>query len=293
MERCPRCNSHEIHRTSFGSAFDRLRRWLTRQRPHRCHNCGWRGWGPRTCRPRFMPPFPGAQPQLDLTVLDDDVRSRRRLEATPRKGQRAVDHLRIAFSLDAVSATPPSPPVGRGRRGFWTTVGGLDPGVVRQIHQLAVRYGWETSFIVRGPDATNEPFDRDAQQWLVEQGIEAPRVLALTGSLAAAANHLNLDYFVDVSPEDCLDLVWSSKAKAILVGAHRDDVALRKATRLGIGIVGSVSEALAVLEEVEMRRRVLTLKQNLLEAVGDEAPDADAPATGTAGETLGAAQQLP
>lgn len=48
-----------------------------------------------------------------------------------------------------------------------------------------------------------------------------------------------------------------------------------------------------MVEEVEVRRRVITLKHNLMEAAGDETPDADAPATGTNGETHGAAPQLP
>lgn len=48
-----------------------------------------------------------------------------------------------------------------------------------------------------------------------------------------------------------------------------------------------------MVEEVEVRRRVITLKHNLMEAAGDETPDADAPATGTNGETHGTAPQLP
>ncbi len=60
------------------------------------------------------------------------------------------------------------------------------------------------------------------------------------------------------------------EAKAILVAARRDDVTLRNATRLGIGIVWSVSEGLAVVEEVEVRRRVITLKHTLIEAAGDD-----------------------
>jgi len=69
MECCPRCQSPEIHRTGFGSALGGLRRWFTHQRPHRCHECGWRGWGietthqsPALSRPPVTPP--------DLAALD-------------------------------------------------------------------------------------------------------------------------------------------------------------------------------------------------------------------------------
>jgi hypothetical protein len=54
MLRCPRCQSTQIHRTPTESKWALLRRRMTSKRPHRCHDCGWHGWGEET-GPKFTP----------------------------------------------------------------------------------------------------------------------------------------------------------------------------------------------------------------------------------------------
>jgi hypothetical protein len=46
MQHCPQCHSTALRRTRTRSLLERVRRSLTADRPHRCHDCGWRGWGP-------------------------------------------------------------------------------------------------------------------------------------------------------------------------------------------------------------------------------------------------------
>jgi len=48
MTNCPACGSADIHRSRSASLVERSRKLLSSERPHRCHACGWRGWGDTT-----------------------------------------------------------------------------------------------------------------------------------------------------------------------------------------------------------------------------------------------------
>jgi FlaA1/EpsC-like NDP-sugar epimerase/predicted RNA-binding Zn-ribbon protein involved in translation (DUF1610 family) len=63
-QKCPRCESVEIHRSHPRFWFYRLWRELTPRRPYRCHNCGWRGW---------LAPFPDVHPVEGLPYADGTV----------------------------------------------------------------------------------------------------------------------------------------------------------------------------------------------------------------------------
>ena len=41
---CPGCGSSRLWRSRSQSLKDRLWKRFTEERPHRCHDCGWRGW---------------------------------------------------------------------------------------------------------------------------------------------------------------------------------------------------------------------------------------------------------
>ncbi|MBI2834921.1 MAG: hypothetical protein HYX76_10910 [Acidobacteria bacterium] len=45
MTHCPACNSSRIYPSRTRSRLERLRRFMTKKRPYRCHHCDWRGWG--------------------------------------------------------------------------------------------------------------------------------------------------------------------------------------------------------------------------------------------------------
>jgi hypothetical protein len=45
MDKCPACGSTDVHRSRTLNAGERLKKKFTEERPHRCHACGWRGWG--------------------------------------------------------------------------------------------------------------------------------------------------------------------------------------------------------------------------------------------------------
>ena len=51
MLNCPKCGSPRIHRSRTRSFWERVKKNFTHDRIHRCHGCGWRGWGPVTSEP--------------------------------------------------------------------------------------------------------------------------------------------------------------------------------------------------------------------------------------------------
>ena len=78
-----------------------------------------------------------------------------------------------------------------------------------------------------------------------------PSVFVVQGSRGRIAKALDLDIVVDDRPENCLDVITESSARAILV--WRNDPAQLPATaqRLGIGIVKSVSQCLDILTQLD------------------------------------------
>jgi hypothetical protein len=77
---CPKCGSPRIHRSRSRNPWERFRKTFTHDRPHRCHVCGWRGWGPETSPVNQDPPprghgKPREAPDLaaiDVTVAESD-----------------------------------------------------------------------------------------------------------------------------------------------------------------------------------------------------------------------------
>lgn len=50
MQSCPKCGSPRVHRSRSRGWVEKLRKAFTHKRPHRCHACGWRGWGAESVR---------------------------------------------------------------------------------------------------------------------------------------------------------------------------------------------------------------------------------------------------
>jgi hypothetical protein len=90
-----------------------------------------------------------------------------------------------------------------------------------------------------------------SQRWLESKGFPHPSVYVVQGSRGRIADALWLDIVVDDRPENCLDVVVDSKARAILVWRDGEQQLPATARRLGIGVVKSVDECLNVLTEVD------------------------------------------
>lgn len=132
---------------------------------------------------------------------------------------------------------------------FWLSLDPLDPHAVRRIHRLMLRHRWEVFFITQRPSTLGETVQRQTQRWLVEQGFDLPSVLVIPESRGAATAALELNYHVDDSPKNCIDVISESKAKPILIVEDDDKATAASASRLAIATAASISEALDQLEE--------------------------------------------
>ena len=135
--------------------------------------------------------------------------------------------------------------------GFWELLEETEAGAVARLATLATDRRWEVIFITRRPATAGATPQLQTQRWLEARGFRLPSVYVVQGSRGAIAAALALDIVVDDRPENCLDVVVDSDARAILV--WRDDASELPAAarRLGIGVVRSVAECLDILEVID------------------------------------------
>jgi len=151
---------------------------------------------------------------------------------------------------------------------FWTTLAPIGSGVVRRLHALMLQHKWEVFFISQRPATAGETVQRQTQHWLVKQGFDLPSVLVIPGSRGAAAGALRLDYHVDDSPQNCLDVLSDSRAKPILIVADDDESTVASARKLGIGTASSIAACLDILQEAAAARSQPGLLARLASLVG-------------------------
>jgi 5' nucleotidase, deoxy (Pyrimidine), cytosolic type C protein (NT5C) len=143
----------------------------------------------------------------------------------------------------------------RATEDFWTTLRPTDPQAVRRLHSLTLQHRWEVVFITQRPSTAGETVQRQTQRWLTQQGFDLPSVLVIAGSRGMAANALRLDYQVDDSPRNCLDVKADSTAMPILIVQAPQDVSARQARKLGMRVACSIGECLDVLEQASRDRQ--------------------------------------
>jgi hypothetical protein len=151
---------------------------------------------------------------------------------------------------------------------FWGTLRPLDSGAVARIHTMMLTHRWEVFFITQRPATDGATVQRQTQRWLVEQGFDLPSVLVIAGSRGAAAGAMRLDYLIDDSTQNCLDVLADSRARPILVVGDDDPMAVRSAQRLGLTSVRAIGEALDLLEQATTTRSQPGLLSRLASKVG-------------------------
>jgi hypothetical protein len=162
-------------------------------------------------------------------------------DKSPRLAKKEARELRRRHDVvwHAIRATPD----------FWTTVQPTEPDAVRRIHEMMLRHPWEVFFITQRPATDGDTVQRQTQRWLVAQGFDLPSVLVIAGSRGAAAGALRLDYHVDDSPTNCVDVKSESGAKPILIVPDADEMTIASARKLGIGTARSIGDCLDILEQ--------------------------------------------
>ena len=151
--------------------------------------------------------------------------------------------------------------------GFWESLAETEPGMVARLAALAAEKRWEVIFLTKRPPTAGHTSQLQSQRWLESKGFVLPSVYVVHGSRGRIAAALGLDIVVDDRPENCLDVITDSKARAVLVWRGEDPppAATRK---LGIGVVRSVGECLdALLLQSDERGRP-RLVDRVLEALG-------------------------
>lgn len=133
---------------------------------------------------------------------------------------------------------------------FWETLAEIEPGAVARLAAVATERKWEVLFLTKRPASAGATAQMQTQRWLEAKGFTLPSVYVVQGSRGRIAAALGLDFVVDDRPENCLDIVVDSKARAVLVWRESEKQLPIAARRLGIGVVKSVEECLDILTQV-------------------------------------------
>src|SRR5437867_4865690 len=134
---------------------------------------------------------------------------------------------------------------------FWQTLEEIEAGVIERLARLVHERRWEIIFLTKRPESAGATAQLQSQRWLESKGFPLPSVYVVQGSRGRIAAALGLDMVVDDRPENCLDVVVDSKARAVLVWRDDEKLLPPAAKRLGIAVVKTVAECLDVLEDID------------------------------------------
>jgi hypothetical protein len=184
------------------------------------------------------------------TIGDNQRTSERRSGASRHRHRDRVWH--------AIENTP----------NFWTTLKPLEDGAVSRLYQLTCQYNWEVFFITQRPATAGATVQWQTHTWLVEHGFTTPSVIPLSGGRGKCAAALHLDYLVDDTPQNCLDVLSDSSTRAILLVDADDPVAESSARRLGIGTARNIHDVLDLMVQATDARANPSLFEKLRKLVG-------------------------
>jgi len=134
---------------------------------------------------------------------------------------------------------------------FWEGLAELEAGVIARLASLAIERRWEIIFLTKRPETAGATAQVQSQRWLQSKGFTMPSVFVVQRSRGRIAAALDLDIVVDDRPENCLDVVTDSRARAILVWRAAEHLLPAAARRLGIGVVPLVADCLDILTQAD------------------------------------------
>ena len=100
---------------------------------------------------------------------------------------------------------------------FWTTLKPLEKGAIDRLYRLTGEHNWEVFFMTQRPATAGGTVQWQTHKWLVDQGFLMPSVIPLSGGRGKAAAALRLDYLVDDTPQNCVDVLSDSSTRAMLL----------------------------------------------------------------------------
>jgi hypothetical protein len=138
---------------------------------------------------------------------------------------------------------------------FWETLDETEPGGVSRLAALVAERRWETIFLTTRPETAGDGAQVQTQRWLAARGFPCPSVFVVRRSRGVIAAALELDVVVDDRPENCLDVVSDSTARAILTWRRTADPPGIVLNRGRIDLVSRFGESLDLLTEMDVSRR--------------------------------------
>lgn len=178
------------------------------------------------------------------------------------RDRRADAHVAMIHNRDrvwrAIEATP----------NFWTTLKPLEHGAIKRLYELTGEHNWEVFFVTQRPATAGGTVQWQTHKWLVEHGFKTPSVIPLSGARGKLASALRLDYLVDDTPQNCVDVLSDSSTRAILLIDQHDPLSAASARRLGIGVARSMHEVLDLLVQATAARANPSLFEKLRKLVG-------------------------
>jgi 5'(3')-deoxyribonucleotidase len=151
---------------------------------------------------------------------------------------------------------------------FWTTLKPLEKGAVTRLYELTCHHNWEVFFITQRPATAGATVQLQTQRWLMEHGFKTPSVIPLSGGRGRCAAALHLDYLIDDTPQNCVDVLADSATRAILLVDEDDSAAESSARRIGIGTAHNIHEVLDLLIQATEARANPSLFEKLRKLVG-------------------------
>src|SRR3954468_12103162 len=133
---------------------------------------------------------------------------------------------------------------------WWMELEAYEPDQIARLYRLTRAAGWEVFFLTKRPPSAGDSVQFQTQWWIERFGFYLPAVLTVPGSRGEIANGLRLDLLVDDQLINCVEVVSASTAKAVLMLRSSDSSSRDHATNRCIGVVGSLSEAVSVLERL-------------------------------------------
>ena len=205
-------------------------------------------FGDQALRPPLEPPPTRApEPQSLADTTKEDVGTPDEREPSVPGAKAAPDHASsIGFRLTPRQQSRLWRHV-ESIDGFWESLSEIEPGIVAKLGALSTDRRWEIIFLTKRPRSAGATAQLQTQRWLESRGFRLPSVYVVQGSRGRIAAALGLDFVVDDRPENCLDVVIDSKARAILVWRGDENLLPVAAKRLGIGVVKSVADCLDIL----------------------------------------------
>src|SRR5687767_4442715 len=151
---------------------------------------------------------------------------------------------------------------------FWTKLKPIDADAITRLNALTREHNWEVFFITQRPATAGGTVQWQTHKWLREHGFDMPNVIPLSGARGKVAAALHLDYLIDDTPQNCVDVLSDSSTRAILLVDADDPLAESSARRLGIGTARNIHDVLDLLVQATAARANPSLFEKLRKLVG-------------------------